>query len=141
MGGSIGKTKYTEQTIQNFGFDENYKIPIRLGYVYSPADEDVQVLKKSIAETPTVYNISMTNANTEYSQSLPTGTKKFTLQCRGNYDIRFAFTSGKVATPTAPYATIKAGMNYYEDNLNLSNKTIYVACGTAGQVAELIVWT
>ena len=37
--------------------------------------------------------------------------------------------------------TIEYGMNYYEDNLNLSNKTIYVACGTAGQVAELIVWT
>lgn len=32
---SVGKTKYTEQTIQNFGFDENFKIPIRLGYKYN----------------------------------------------------------------------------------------------------------
>ena len=32
---AVGKTKYSEQTIQNFGFDEKYKIPIRLSYTYN----------------------------------------------------------------------------------------------------------
>lgn len=93
------------------------------------------------ATTPTVYNIAMTNADTEYSQALPANTKKLTLQCQTAFDVRFAFATGKVATPTAPYLTCKSGQNYFEDNLLLNSQTIYVACPSAGKVAELIVWT
>ena len=93
------------------------------------------------ATTPTIYNVTMASADTEYSQALPANTKKFTVQCQGNYDVRFAFETGKVATPTAPYAIIKAGMNYYEDNLNLTTKTLYFGCGTAAQVLEIVCWT
>jgi len=93
------------------------------------------------ATTPNEYNITMTNADTEYSQALPSGTKAIQFQCRGDYDIRYSFTAGKVATPTAPYFTLKAGCAAQEDNLNLSGKTIYFACSTAGQVVELLVFT
>lgn len=93
------------------------------------------------ATTPNPYNITMTNANTEYSQALPANTKKFTFQCRGAYDMRYAFTTGKVAGSVSPYFTIKAGMNNWEDNLLLNSKTLYVACSTAGQVCELMCWT
>jgi len=105
------------------------------------SNKNLLVASGITAGTAYIYNITMTNANTEYSQALPTGTKRFTLQCRGTYDIRYAFETGKVATPTAPYMTLKAGMVYYEDDLNLTSRTIYLACGTAGQVVEIICWT
>lgn len=37
---AVGKTKYTTQTIQNFGFDEVYKIPRRLTYKFDPANAE-----------------------------------------------------------------------------------------------------
>ena len=95
----------------------------------------------SASTTPVIYNIAMGSADTEYSQALPAGTDRITIQCQTDFDIRFAFETGKVATPTAPYATVKAGMNYFETDLNLTGKTLYVACGTASKVAEVIVWT
>ena len=86
------------------------------------------------------YNIVMTLVNTEYSLALPVDTKQFQFQCRGNYDVRYAFTTGKVATSVSPYFTLKAGMSIHEDKLNLTGITVYFACGTAGQVVELLVW-
>ena len=55
--------------------------------------------------------------------------------------MRFAFATGKVATPTAPYALVRAGMNYYEEEVNLSSVTLYVASTTAGVIAEIIAWS
>jgi len=95
----------------------------------------------SPATTISEYNITMTNADTEYSQALPTNTKIIQFQCRGDYDVRYAFTTGKVATPTAPYFTLKAGCTAQEDSISLSGKTIYFACSTAAQVIELLVFT
>ena len=108
-----------------------------LGSRINPATSDNQ----SPASTGgNIYNIAITDINTQYTQALPSGVKKFTFQNRADIDIRWALVTGKVATPTAPYFTLKAGMNHYEDNLNLSGKTLYVASGTASQVVELIVW-
>lgn len=98
-------------------------------------------LAKQLATTITEYNIHLTNANTEYSQTLPSNTKAFEFQCRQNHDIRFAFTAGKVAGPTSPYFTLKAGRTYYKENLDLSNKTIYFASETAGDDIELLVYS
>ena len=55
--------------------------------------------------------------------------------------MRYAFTTGKVATPTAPYFTLKAGMTYYKEGLDLSSKTLYVASSNAGDIVELITWS
>ena len=108
----------------------------------NPAKEDgnlASLVKGST--TPIIYNIDLAIINTEYSQMLPTNTKKFTFQNRAGNDIRFAFETGKVAIPTAPYATLKAGMVYFEDNLNLTSQTLYFAGGNAGDDVELICWT
>lgn len=91
--------------------------------------------------TPTIYNVTMTNADTEYSQALPAGTKAFEFQCRTDFDVRFAFATGKVATPTAPYMTLKSRHVYFKDRINLTSKTLYIACATAAQVIEIICWT
>ena len=61
--------------------------------------------------------------------------------CRTLFDVRFAYTTGKVATPTAPYMTLGAGLNYFSDYNNLSSQTLYFASSTAGVVVELEVFT
>lgn len=91
---------------------------------------------------PSVYNVTLTDADTEYSKVLSPSTKKFTIQVRGSASVRCAFTTGKVAGSTNPYFTIKAGAIYWEDGLNLrlNSLTLYLASSTAGTVVEIIVW-
>lgn len=104
-------------------------------------DEDSGSLRTMGAvTTPVIHNIAMTLADTEYEQELPAGTKQFEFRCRGAFDIRYAYETGRVATPTAPYRTLSSGITEYQENLNLPDTTLYVACGTAGQVVELEVW-
>jgi len=93
------------------------------------------------ATTPNEYTVTLTSADTEYSQALPAGTKALEFWARESVDIRFAFTSGKVATPTEPYFTLKAGTTYYKENINLTGKTLYLASSVAGSHVEIIAWT
>ena len=93
------------------------------------------------ATTKTVYNVTMTLADTQYSQILPENVMQLQFRCRGLYDVRHSFDTGIVATPTTSYETLKAGMTGHEDKLNLNGKTLYFACGTAGQVLEIAAWT
>ena len=88
---------------------------------------------------PHIYNVTLTSANTEYSQVLPDNAVDITVQCRTAYAIRVAFVTGKVAGSTAPYMTIKAGNFYFENNLKSKN-TVYLASAQAGVVVEIIVW-
>jgi hypothetical protein len=93
------------------------------------------------ATTPTIYNINLTSVDTEYSQAIPAGTKKLQFWSRNDEDIRFSFTTGKVATPTAPYLTHKGGLSTHEGELYLTGQTIYFATDVAGDVVEMLCWT
>jgi hypothetical protein len=92
------------------------------------------------ATTPTIYNVTMTNANTEYSQALPSNTKKFLIQTRDGTAFRFAYVTGKVATPTAPWLTVPANSVYYEDMIEEATQTLYFACASAGKIIEIVTW-
>lgn len=94
-------------------------------------------------QTPTVYNVTMTNADTEYSQALPAGCKRFSLSIRGGVStdvLRFAYVTGKVATPTAPYMQMTGDAEKYEMDLSLDAQTLYFACAGAGKVAQIEAW-
>lgn len=93
--------------------------------------------------TPTMYNKTLTSADTQYSQALPSNVRFFEFQCLSNFDIRFAFETGKVATPTSPYMTLKAGAYYYSPEINqgASPSTLYLASGQAGVVVQILAWT
>ena len=91
-------------------------------------------------EEPTVYNVTLTNAGAEYSQALPPSTREYRFRCRTLFDVRYAWETGKVATPTAPYLTLPAGSDYHSDNNDI-DKTLYLASSEAGVVVELEVWT
>jgi len=96
---------------------------------------------KITAKTPNEYNITLTVVDTEYSQALPVNTKSVQFTNRSYNDLRYSFTAGRVATPTAPYLTLKAGETYFENNLDFDGKTIYFANDDAGDVVELLVIT
>lgn len=94
-----------------------------------------------VSTTPTIYNVTLTNANQEYSQALPTGTKKFTVKERNGNPFRLAFVTGQVAAPTAPYVNMLSNQVYWEDHLYLTGVTLYLAAPIAGRVIEVIAWT
>ena len=116
----------------------NDSVPVgltdELGTVINPATEDT-VAKLIPGSTPTIYNVTMTLANTEYSQAIPSGTKSITVQCRGLYDVKVAWV-----TAASAYLTIKSGFNYGEDRFNMTGATLYFQCGTAAQLLEIICY-
>ena len=89
---------------------------------------------------PTIYNKTLTVADTEYSQAFPSSTREFRVRCRTLFDVRYAWVTGKVAIPTAPYATIKAGLEYHGDESDITGKSLYLASSTAGVVVEIEIW-
>ena len=118
-------------------------LPLPSGASTSAKQDDIIIelqKKPDEATTPTVYNVTLTNANTEYSQALPVNTKELRFRCRTLYDVRFAWVTGKVATPTEPYLTLPAGSDYWSDRNDLSSQTLFFASSTAGVVCELEVW-
>ena len=117
------------------------------GTQVNPATEDSLALVKAAVETaiyrattPTIYNVTLTNANTEYSQALSANTKKFSIHLRDFSAFRFAYVTGKVAAPTAPYQTIPAGGEKAEELIQPAALTLYFASSDAGKIAEIEAW-
>lgn len=93
------------------------------------------------ATTPTIFNVAMPSANTEYSWALPANTKKFTVSLRENNEAyRLAFEAGRVAAPTAPFLAVPAGGQYFEDHVWLTGMTLFFACPVAGRTVQIIAW-
>lgn len=89
----------------------------------------------------TTYNVTLTSADTEYSQALPSQCRAVSFRCRTAYDVRFAWVTGKVATPTAPYQTLKANAEYWKDSIHPTSLTLYLASAQAGVVVEIEAWS
>lgn len=95
-----------------------------------------------IIQPGTPLNQTCTVADTEYEIALPAGCQHFSIQCRTAFDVRFAFVTGKVATPTAPYLTLKSGQTYTSpEKMSLpTGKSLFVASSQAGVVVEVLPW-
>ena len=88
----------------------------------------------------TPINLTLTDANTEYTATIPVGTKRIRFQARTSAVVRYAFVTGKVATPTAPYMTLKAD-GVYDSAEKLSwGGTLYFGTPTATTVVEIETW-
>ena len=105
-----------------------------------PTGAATSIKQQPPVTTSTVYNTTLTNADTEYSQALPANTRQFRFKCRDSFDVRYAFATGKVATPTSPWLTLPADCNYSADNTNLAATTLYLAADQAGVIVELETW-
>lgn len=86
--------------------------------------------------TPTIYNVSAAVANTEYSQALTSGTKKFIIRVRGDATLKLAFDAGQSGTN---YITVRGGTVYVEDNINFTG-TLYFQTTKATQTVEILEW-
>jgi len=95
---------------------------------------------------PTVTNVTMTVADTEYDHQLNQYTKKFMVHTRDESSFRLAFETGCVATPVEPYLTIPSGGRYHEDHIDTYvsdvdwDGTLYFASSSAGKVVEIVEW-
>ncbi len=91
-----------------------------------------------------ILNVTLTDADTEYSAELPEGTVGFSAQSRNDAaDVRLAFQPGRVANAsTGSYFTVKGD----QAPLRLENRSasrpfkVYLASGTAGAVVEILFW-
>jgi len=83
-----------------------------------------------------VVNITCALADTEYSYSLPSGTKKIFIKTRNYNDVKYTFVSGESGSK---YITLNSGMSDVQTG-NFSNKTIYVQSPTAGAVIEILCY-
>ena len=88
-------------------------------------------------------SLTLTNADQEYTYTLPANCAGYSLQCRTGVDIRIGTVTGKVAGPTDPYLTLKAGEAYNspERAVFQAGTTLYFASSTAGAVVEIIYHT
>jgi hypothetical protein len=105
--------------------------------VVNPATKEEQAKRWEKASTPNIYNVTCTNADTEYSQALPANTKKFTVKARGG-QLKVCFTANQSGNT---YILLDDGQSWSEDGLDLSNVTLYFQSPTAGTVAEIVAWT
>lgn len=91
------------------------------------------------ANTPTIVNINVVLADTEYSYVFPLATRMFTLKDRnGDAKTRIAYISGNTFTS---FTTINMGNIYKMNDLNtLSGLTIYFQSNKANRVIEIESW-
>jgi len=92
---------------------------------------------------PTIYNVTLVLADTEYFQVLPEGVHGFSMQPRKNgtdeVDVFFAFETLQVPPAVGDYATMKMGAPYTKENLH-TQLTIYLSCATGGTIVEIVCW-
>ena len=125
-----------------FDANNNLQIAIASDQVGLATESTVSALAKDdtlktlIASTPNVYNVECTNADTEYSQALPSGVKILMLRARGGV-VKYCFTSGESGTK---YITLNDGESHIFYHLNAS-VTIYCQSPSAGTVLEILAWT
>jgi hypothetical protein len=90
-----------------------------------------------ISKDPTVYNVSMPLANTEYSLSLPLQTKRFQMNIRDHKSkFTVSWTSGGAVLTKSP------GTIYEESGLEIvtGKETIYFTATKDNLVMEIITW-
>lgn len=94
----------------------------------------LSALGGSANTTATVFNVDCAIAGTEYSQALPSNTKKFSIKARGNSKIDFYYSSGASDTWTLFPGNSFDDVNFY------SSQTIYFKCSKADEVVEIVAY-
>lgn len=91
------------------------------------------------ATTPTIYNVTLALAATEYSRPLSSATKQLTVRNRtGTSNVRMAFSPGGTSTD---WVTLKAGAVYSQSELDLTGVTLYLRSDDPAQIIEVLQWT
>lgn len=89
-----------------------------------------------------IYNLTLTDADTEYSQQFNSGLRSFTVKARqAGAAVKLALVSGSSGTN---YITIPAGSSYELSPAVTSKRddvfTLYFQSPVAGTILEIIGW-
>jgi hypothetical protein len=94
----------------------------------------------AIAATPNTSVVAMAVANTEYSFSIPIGTKKLEIKSRESGKLRFSFVTGNINSGN--YVTISPGSTRdIEGFLISSATTLYITSSKAADTLEIMHWS
>lgn len=90
--------------------------------------------------TPTIANVPMALASTEYSYVLPANTRRFLILLRtpSTAKMKLAYASGDSGTL---YVTVNPGCHYGEGEILSPALTLYFQATLSGQVAEIVSWS
>ncbi len=96
-----------------------------------------------LAARPVIYNVTLTTNNTEVSRTLPSGVRKFTIQCRdSSVDVKLAFVSGESGSN---FITILGNSAYNEDFIHAPadfTLTLFMqSTSTAAPIVEIVAWS
>jgi len=100
---------------------------------------NIQELISGVATRLVIYTIKMVEADKEYSQKLPEHTKGLTIQISDATAFRLATEPGRVAEAKRPYWTVATNTSFDEDDLDLTDTTLYFASSTADKTVEIFV--
>ncbi len=94
-------------------------------------------LSPLISKDPTIYNVAMTTANTEYSLTLPVDTKRFQMNIRDHlspYTVSY--------TSSGTYLSRSYGVIYEESGLEVvvGKDTLYFTAKKDNMIMEIIAW-
>ena len=129
------KKEFSLGEMQNSSFDEAARTFKVISYGYTGS---AYAALPAAPTTPTIYNVNLTTVNTEYSQALPSGTKKVDIKLRGlGALLKIAFTSGASGST---YITVPYGASLHLEGVNLTGITVYAQSSTASQVLEIVSW-
>ena len=88
---------------------------------------------------PLEENLVITNANTdEYSIDIPPSARAVSFKCRTEFEIRFAYVTGKVGSSVSPFETVAAGQTFNLPDAMAWSGPIYFSSSEAGVVVELV---
>jgi len=87
---------------------------------------------------PTIHNVTLTLADTEYSQVILDEASKVLIRSRDNHELKLAYTEGESGTN---FITIPAGSGgKWLEGLQLKGKTLYIQSPSTGGVVEIEIW-
>jgi hypothetical protein len=111
----------------------------RWGDIYGPNNPlPIQPGQSSMATTPDIQNILAAVANTEYSFTVPAGTRQYRFKVRGNAKIQYCFISGNSNTV---FMTVDPGNSEGETDILLpADKTIYFRVTKDNTKIEVLTW-
>jgi len=102
-------------------------------------DEDGNLFVRTLEDvtTPNITNFDIVLANTEYSHTFPSATKRVTIQNRDNGLVKFCFIIGETATK---FISLFPGQIWTESGIGTTSLTIYFQSPKSNQVLEMLSW-
>jgi hypothetical protein len=105
--------------------------------VFAPVGSSQITASFTGAANPTIANVPMASAATEYSYALPTNTRQFLIKSRSGAALQVAYVAGDSGLA---FVTVNRGCFYGESDLTLGGIVLYFQSPEAAQTAEIVSW-